>query len=91
MRFFFLRILLPLLLFLLLRTMLKTVFAGMGSQTARRPGNPPPPTVSTGGDLKKDPVCGAYVSPAASVTSKIKGELVHFCSEECRDKYGVPS
>jgi YHS domain-containing protein len=87
MRFFFLRIFLPLLFFLILRYMLKSVFAGMGSQHARTAQNPPPPTVSTGGDLQKDPVCGAYVSPAASVTRKVNGALVHFCSEECSAKY----
>ncbi len=88
-RFFILRILLPLLLFLLLRAVLKSVFAGMGSGSVRRPEAGPPPTAASGGDLKKDPVCGAYVSPAVSVTRKINGELLHFCSAECRDKYPV--
>jgi len=38
-------------------------------------------------ELKKDPVCGTYVSTAASVSRKVAGELVYFCSAECRDKY----
>ena len=88
-RFFILRILLPLLLFLLLRAMLKSVFASMSASSGKRPEAGPPPTATAGGDLKKDPVCGAYVSPAVSVTRKINGELVHFCSAECRDKYAV--
>jgi YHS domain-containing protein len=37
--------------------------------------------------LKKDPVCGTYVSTVGAVTKTIDGQLVHFCSKECRDKY----
>jgi YHS domain-containing protein len=39
--------------------------------------------------LKKDPVCGTFVSVDASVTKRVHGELVHFCSPACRDKYRV--
>jgi YHS domain-containing protein len=88
MKFFFLRILLPLFLFLLLRSVLKSVFSGMGSQSVRK-GNPPEPPVQAGGELKRDPVCGTYVSTTASLTRKVDGEVLHFCSAECRDKYRV--
>ncbi|HWB82747.1 MAG TPA: hypothetical protein VG675_01320 [Bryobacteraceae bacterium] len=50
---------------------------------------PQQPTVSTGGELKKDPVCGTYVAESASVTRTFNGQVVHFCSKECRDKYRV--
>jgi YHS domain-containing protein len=43
--------------------------------------------VVVGGELKKDPVCGTYVSTSASVTRTVDGQLLHFCSKECRDKY----
>jgi YHS domain-containing protein len=43
--------------------------------------------LQAGGELKRDPVCGTYVSTAVSVKRTVKGEVVHFCSEECRDKY----
>ena len=63
-----------------------------GARTGGRPemGNTGPrsqPSVVAGGELKKDPVCGTYVSTGASVTRKVDGQLVHFCSTECRDKY----
>ena len=51
------------------------------------PATPREPPVVSGGELKKDPVCGTYVSTSLSVTSRVNGEVVHFCSKECRDKY----
>jgi YHS domain-containing protein len=39
------------------------------------------------GELKKDPVCGTYIAAATSIKEKVGGETVHFCSQECRDKY----
>ncbi len=44
----------------------------------------------TGGELKKDPVCGTYVSAATSLSLNSHGQTVYFCSKECRDKY-IPS
>ncbi|HUS06223.1 MAG TPA: hypothetical protein VMZ52_08005 [Bryobacteraceae bacterium] len=40
-----------------------------------------------GGELKKDPVCGTYVSALSSVKKTAGGQIVHFCSAACRDKY----
>jgi uncharacterized protein len=42
-----------------------------------------------GGELKQDPVCGTFVPTATSVKQTINGELVHFCSTACRDKFKV--
>jgi YHS domain-containing protein len=39
------------------------------------------------GELKKDPVCGTYIAAASSIKEKVGGQTVHFCSNECRDKY----
>jgi YHS domain-containing protein len=39
--------------------------------------------------LKKDPVCGTYVSAATSLTRTVNGSVLHFCSKECRDKFRV--
>ncbi len=85
-RFLFLRIILPLLLLWLLRGILRSIFASLNSSVVSKPARPAP-TVSTGGELKKDPVCGTYVSTEASVTKRVNGETVHFCSAACRDKY----
>ncbi|MGE5644841.1 MAG: hypothetical protein ACM336_03510 [Acidobacteriota bacterium] len=39
------------------------------------------------GELKRDPVCGTYVSTASSIKRTIDGQVVHFCSAACSEKY----
>jgi YHS domain-containing protein len=39
------------------------------------------------GELKKDPVCGTYIAAATSIKEKVGGQTIHFCSQNCRDKY----
>jgi YHS domain-containing protein len=39
------------------------------------------------GELKKDPVCGTYIAAATSIKETVAGQTIHFCSQECRDKY----
>ena len=81
MRFIF-RVFLLLLLFLfLIRPLLNSLFSGVKSAAKEDPKVPP------GGELKKDPVCGTYVSSATSLNQKVAGELVYFCSPECREKF----
>jgi YHS domain-containing protein len=75
--------LLPLLIFLLLRNLLRGLFASSVPQ--RRAADPP--LASPGGELKKDPVCGTYVSTATSIREKANGEVVYFCSAACRDRF----
>ena len=43
--------------------------------------------------MRKDPVCGTYVSVLAGVQQKVNGEMVYFCSDACRVKYraGAPT
>ena len=43
----------------------------------------------SGGELKKDPVCGTFVAVASSIKRNVNGEVIHFCSTACRDKYLV--
>jgi len=88
MKFLFVEIIFPLLALLFVRSILKNLFAGFRSAAVpqNRPQQAPPP-VSLGGELKKDPVCGTYVSTVGSVSQKVDGQLVYFCSTECRDKY----
>lgn len=88
----FFRVVVPLLLlFWLLRGILRSIFDGLNTQVAARPTRPVPTTVSPGGELKKDPVCGTYVSVDTSVTKRIDGQTLHFCSPACRDKYRAAS
>ena len=48
----------------------------------------PKPAVSSG-ELKRDPVCGTFVAVASSIKKTVNGEVFHFCSADCRDKYQV--
>jgi YHS domain-containing protein len=77
----FLKYLLLLGLALFVRSFLRTLLSGMRQAGSQRR------SVPDGGELKKDPVCGTYVSASASITEKVDGQLVHFCSEECRKRY----
>lgn len=43
--------------------------------------------IQSGGDLKKDPVCGTFVSTTSSLNKTVNGEVVYFCSIACRDKF----
>ena len=89
-RYLIVDLLLPLLVFALLRSLFRSLFQ-TGRDVTRPPQQAPhaPPNVVVGGELKKDPVCGTYVSTGASVTRTVNGQLLHFCSKECRDKYRV--
>ena len=79
--------LLPLLIFLLARSFLRSFLAGTRRDQSSGGPAPKAPVLQSGGDLKRDPVCGTYVSTAVSVKRTVKGEVVHFCSNECRDRY----
>jgi len=39
------------------------------------------------GELKRDPVCGTFVSTNTSVKHGAGADAVHFCSAACRDKF----
>jgi YHS domain-containing protein len=83
-RVFFVEFVFPLLLFLLLRVLLGNFFKNMRTGVARRQVPQPPPS-QPATELRKDPVCGAYVAAAVSVTRTINGRVTYFCSRECAD------
>jgi len=56
-------------------------FLGGPSQPAKRHTQP------AGGVLHKDPVCGAYVPDSISVKLPADGQILHFCSDDCKKKY----
>jgi YHS domain-containing protein len=89
MEFFFRFIVLPALLFYVARAILRSVIEGFRSTLPPRSATRQPPAVRSGGELKKDPVCGTYVSTTASITRTVNGEVLYFCSRECSDKYRV--
>jgi YHS domain-containing protein len=85
-RYLIVDLLLPLLVFALLRSLFRSLFQTRRDVTRQTP-PASRPNVVVGGELKKDPVCGTYVSTGASVTRTVDGQVLHFCSKECRDKY----
>lgn len=58
-------------------------FPGPGGSSAG--GAPPKP--GTIGELKKDPVCGTFISTQTAFQKSVHGETYYFCSTECRDKF----
>jgi YHS domain-containing protein len=82
-RSFFIDFILPFLLFLIVRSVLGGLFKRARGVTVQRNPEQPPSSM----ELKKDPVCGTYVSPATGVTKTVQGHLIYFCSKECRDKF----
>jgi len=42
---------------------------------------------SSGKRLLKDPVCGVHVAEDLALPLEANGEVLHFCSPECREKY----
>jgi len=37
--------------------------------------------------LVRDPICGMHLAETLAIPFRDRGELMHFCSAECRDKY----
>ena len=85
------RLLLYPLLAVLLITLLRYVIGAIGKTFSEffLPPHVKGPTGRTQpvGELKKDPVCGTYVAVTASVKKTVGGEVMHFCSPACRDRY----
>jgi YHS domain-containing protein len=73
----------------LLRSVLGVVLRGV-AELFRPPGTSTPTHPSKeglGGELKKDPVCGTFISPATAIQTTAGGTTHYFCSVECRDKF----
>jgi YHS domain-containing protein len=83
------RFILLLVFFAIARSVVVTIMRAVSQ--AMRPGLPRQPAqsqaVRSAGDLIKDPVCGTFVAEASSVKKTVNGEVVHFCSAACRDRY----
>ena len=86
------RVLLYLIVAVIVLTLLRSVldavgkaFAGGSSSSPASPPEQPRGRVSQ--SLKKDPVCGTFVSEATAVQKTKGGETYYFCSTECRDKF----
>ena len=67
-----------------IRSFLSQLLAPASKRSGKQPQRPakgPRRTIS--GQMEKDPVCGMYVASDLAVTTRVKGETVHFCSDKC--------
>lgn len=55
--------------------------------SARRSPDPRASPVPPAGEMVRDPECGMFVSTELSRRLPWKGEVLHFCSQECMEKY----
>ncbi len=76
--------LIPVILFLVVRSLLRGWFAPSRRAPARRDAVENLPRTT---ELKKDPVCGTYVAAGSGITRVVGGEVVCFCSEDCRNRF----
>ena len=73
-----------------LRSVIGVVAKGLSAILNPRqtpPRGPSAGTVPLTGELKRDPVCGTYISTSTSLKHGAGSETVHFCSAACRDKF----
>jgi len=40
-------------------------------------------------ELRQDPVCGTYVAVDSSLKKIVRGQVIHFCSPECRSRHSA--
>lgn len=65
----------------LVRRLVGAADKGAGTRVPR----PAPPKAPL--QLYRDPWCGTHVSPEISHTLEEAGQVLHFCSAECRERY----
>ncbi len=68
-------------------TLLRSVLEAVGRAFAGGPSEPQRRPVPGAQSLKKDPVCGTFVSEATAIQKTKGGETYYFCSAACRDKF----
>lgn len=76
--------------FILLRflwQLLRRLIAGVRMAQQVRGRRSSPPFTAASEKTFRDPVCGMFVSPELSLKLKSGPETLHFCSDECLEKY----
>jgi YHS domain-containing protein len=58
---------------------------GQGAAQSQTPVDAPHDAVAR--KLVRDPVCGMHIAEVLALPLRQDGELLHFCSAACRDKY----
>jgi YHS domain-containing protein len=70
-----------------LRRIILLALQGLSRMTGSADRSPSAHHEQAGGELKQDPVCGTFVATSSSIKTTVNGEVLHFCSTACRDKY----
>ncbi|HEY3836527.1 MAG TPA: hypothetical protein VGL72_08145 [Bryobacteraceae bacterium] len=82
-----------LIVFLFVRSVIQGVmnlFRGTSTSTAGQSATPirnASGELQSAGELRKDPVCGTYISVPSPWAKLVKGEMIYFCSKECKEKF----
>jgi YHS domain-containing protein len=84
---FLARLILFLIAISVIRSVVRFVQRAFTSGEPRQSVNRPAPDAPATTMLQQDPVCGTYVAIDTSLKRITNGRVIHFCSEECRDKY----
>jgi YHS domain-containing protein len=67
--------------------MITKAFGELFNTSSEQAGPSRPASTPTGGELKKDPVCGTFISTATAFQKAAGGQTYYFCSTACRDKF----
>jgi YHS domain-containing protein len=72
----------------LLNRVMKSLFGTLPNQSdGSRPGQWRDQTRTTSGQTARDPVCGMFVSTELSYRLTRGTETLHFCSQECLERF----
>ena len=72
-------------------SLLRKLVRSMAVPTGKSGGTVDVPSDAITRKLVRDPVCGMHLAEGLAVTERQGGEVLHFCSEECREKFmGTP-
>jgi len=84
-----LELILTVLVITVLRSVIGIFMKGFGDmfRPAESAGRVEPKPVPSGGELKKDPVCGTFISASTALQKKVGDQTYYFCSPDCRDKF----
>lgn len=81
-------LLIAIILISLIRSVVGIIGKTISAALEPSPGNSASrPTEQATGELKRDPVCGTYISAATSIKVSEGKTVLHFCSAACREKY----
>lgn len=82
---------LMMIVFAMLRAIISAVSKAVGGPAAGGRVNQPAPAArggfTTGGELKRDPVCGTFVPVSGSPHKTVNGITQYFCSQTCLDRF----